>query len=95
MNGGYKLVDFKNILISTTSEVEISGVHNAILISYGKPIIAHGVNIAGYYKGDFFCNPKFDSTGAYIELYISPNLYLNLNGDKVKVVDTTSAGTEG
>lgn len=52
MNGGYKVIDFKNTNLSTTSEngVAINGIYEAIENSYRKPLIASGIVIEGVEK---------------------------------------------
>lgn len=52
--GGYQIVDFQDINITTGEGVTVVGVYETIESSYRKPILISGVTIDGVEKPDCF-----------------------------------------
>lgn len=56
VKGGYHIVDFKGVNLSTTNVdgVTISGIYDSIENSYSKPLLFTGITIEGVEKNDAY-----------------------------------------
>lgn len=63
MNGGYKIIDFKDINITTGGSVTVVGVYESIESSHRKALLISGLTIDGVEKNDCFvdCTPANNS----------------------------------
>lgn len=60
MNGGYKVVDFKDIDITADGDV-VAGVYEEIEGSHRKAILVSGVTLDGVEQRDTFVDPVVNS----------------------------------
>lgn len=67
-NGGYVMIDFKDIDI-TTAPKKIDGVYNKIENSYRKAIMLTNLVINGVEKNDAFAEPILESSNYQFKLY--------------------------
>lgn len=64
MNGGYKVVDFKDVNITTADGATVVGVYEEIEGSHRKAILVSGVTLDGVEQRDTFVDPVVNS-GSY------------------------------
>ena len=60
-NGGYKIIDLKDVNLSTTPVV-IAGIYNRVKDNYRKPILLSGIVIGGVEMADCFVDLNVSST---------------------------------
>lgn len=65
MNGGYKIVDFKDVNITTDNGATVAGIFEEIEGSHRKAILVSGVTIDGVEQRDLFVDPVVNS-GDYV-----------------------------
>lgn len=58
-NGGYKIIDFKDVNIQTGESVVVAGTYESIESSYRKALMISGVTIDGVEKNDCFVDCAF------------------------------------
>lgn len=68
IKGGYKIIDFKGVELSTTA-VEITGIYNQIIDDYNKPIMVSGVSISGELQDDAYASVKVDDSSVTLTIY--------------------------
>lgn len=64
LKGGYHIVDFKDVNITSENGATIAGIYEEIEGSYRKAILVSGVTIDGVEKRDTFVDPS-NSDNAY------------------------------
>ena len=67
-NGGYVMIDFKDIDITTVPK-KIDGVYNKIENSYRKAIMLNNLIINGVEKNDAFAEPILESSKYQFKVY--------------------------
>lgn len=65
LKGGYKIVDFKDVDITTEAGGAVAGIFEEIEGSYRKALLVSGVTIDGVEQRDTFVNPTVND-GAYV-----------------------------
>lgn len=68
MRGGYQMVDFRGISISSTA-VTIDGVYETIEGNYYKPLLLCGINISGVDKNDIFVELGTNNSNYTFDVY--------------------------
>lgn len=53
MKGGFQIVNFKNLALTSASESNIKGVYDAIANANGKRTIIHNMNVGSTHYKDF------------------------------------------
>ena len=66
--GGYMILDFKDVAITSGTPVTIPGVFAALEGSYRKPVILSGLNVDGTAYQDLHVNPVIASDDYVIDL---------------------------
>lgn len=56
-NGGYKIIDFKDVNLTNGIGTYIKGIYEAIENNHRKTYLLSGLTLAGTEKADIFCNP--------------------------------------
>ena len=62
MRGGYQIINFQNVPITTGTAATIPGIYNAIKGSYGKATLFSGMVLDNAEVSDFFCKLTFGAT---------------------------------
>lgn len=60
MKGGYKIVDFKDVNITTDNGAVITGIYNGFENNHRKAVLISGVTIDGVEKPDCFIDCEID-----------------------------------
>lgn len=68
MRGGYQMLDFRGISISSTA-VTIDGVYETIEGNYYKPLLLCGINIGGVDKNDIFVELSTSNSNYTFDVY--------------------------
>lgn len=63
MRGGYQIINFQNVPITTGTAATIPGIYNAIKGSYNKATMFSGMVLDSAEVPDFFCKLTFGATG--------------------------------
>lgn len=69
LRGGYHIVDFKDVNISSTDGAVIAGIYEEIEGSYRKAILVSGITIDGVEQRDTFVNPVSGDGNYTFEAY--------------------------
>lgn len=64
LNGGYKIVDFKDINITTADGAVVTGIYEDIENNHRKAVMISGITIDGVQKNDCFVDCSIDE-GSY------------------------------
>lgn len=81
-NGGYKIIDLKDVNLSTTPVV-IAGIYNRVKDNYRKPILLSGIVIGGVEMADCFVDLHVSST-SYVGAVYNYTITIT-SDDKVSV----------
>lgn len=54
LKGGYDIIDFKDVNITTETGATITGIYNAIAASYRKALLVSGITLDGVEQRDCF-----------------------------------------
>lgn len=65
MNGGYVIVDFKGVNLTSENASVIVGIYESIEASHHKAILVSGVTIDGVEQRDTFVNPSIND-GSFV-----------------------------
>lgn len=84
MNGGYKIIDFKDINIDTSDGAVIAGIYDALENNHRKAIMISGITIDNIQKNDCFIDCSV-SDGSYVFNAYGKQFTVT-NEDKVTVV---------
>ena len=69
MNGGYVIVDFKGVNLTTKKASAIAGIYESIEASHRKAILISGVTIDGVEQRDTFVNPTVNAGNFVFAVY--------------------------
>lgn len=64
LNGGYKIIDFQDINITTENGATVTGIYESIENNHRKAIMISGITIDGVQKNDCFVDCSV-SDGSY------------------------------
>lgn len=90
MKGGYKIIDFKNQNLTTTTTTTIVGTYNAINNNYGKALLFENLVIGGNKLPSVYVQREISGTN-----YLFKNVYgytIQVSNKDVISIETSEDG---
>lgn len=84
MKGGYKIVSFKNLDLTTENGVIVDGVYQAIANPFKKQLMLADVNIKGETQTECFVIAEYNETSKEYLIYVFNGVIIVKENDKVE-----------